>query len=87
VRRSGGATVVDEIVKPDVHSRGTWRSTRIRHVEKSCHLCAGASTRGIECFFVLIERLVELRADELVGLTSVATPGLGDGVPVTEGIP
>ncbi|MGC8510271.1 MAG: hypothetical protein ACP5PB_05295 [Acidimicrobiales bacterium] len=30
--------------------------------------------------------LVELRADEMVGLTPLATPGLVDGVSVTEGI-
>ena len=72
-----GATIVDEIAVADAHPLGARPFVREHYIGKFRALAAGIlDVVEIERFLELVQRLPELTANELGGLTVTAKPGL-----------
>lgn len=82
-----GTEVRDEIAVADAHPLGARPFARAQYVAKFRALAEGVlEPAEIERFLSLVERLPELSAEELRGLTIQAKPGLLETVPATRGI-
>jgi 2-methylcitrate dehydratase len=82
-----GTRVVEELAVADAHPRGARPFGRAQYVEKLRTLADGVlPEEEVERFLDVVQRLPDLRADELAGLTVVAPPGLLAGVTTPEGI-
>ena len=72
-----GTTIVDEIAVADAHPLGARPFVREHYIAKFRALAAGIlDAVEIERFLELVQRLPELTANELGGLTVTAKPGL-----------
>lgn len=82
-----GEQIVDEIAVADAHPLGARPFARADYVRKFRELAAPVvAEREIERFLSIAERLPDLRADELGGLTFEAKPGVIPTLSKTEGI-
>ncbi|MCC6269783.1 MAG: MmgE/PrpD family protein, partial [Microbacteriaceae bacterium] len=72
-----GSTIVDEIAVADAHPLGARPFAREQYIQKFRTLAENVlEDEEIERFLTLVQRLPELSAEELGGLTIVARPGL-----------
>ncbi len=72
-----GTTIVDEIAVADAHPLGARPFAREHYIGKFRALAAGIlESAEVDRFLALVQRLPELSAEELVGLTVTAKPGL-----------
>lgn len=87
VKMVDGSFLVDEIAMPDAHPLGASPFHRKRYVEKFRQLATDGQIRGTEQarFLGVVDRLAELDANELSGLTLTAEPA-ALGTHVTRGI-
>jgi 2-methylcitrate dehydratase len=84
---SDGSTITDEIAVADAHPLGARPFAREQYVAKFRALAEGVLAESeIERFLDLAQRLPDLSATELGGLTIVARPGLLDAVPSPKGL-
>ena len=75
VTLKGGSVIGDEIAVADAHPLGARPFARPQYVAKFRSLCDGIiATREQDRFLALVDRLPELKADELIGLTFTADP-------------
>ncbi|MEO7005911.1 MAG: MmgE/PrpD family protein [Terrimesophilobacter sp.] len=82
-----GSQIVDEIAVADAHPLGARPFARAQYVEKFRTLASGVlEEREIERFLELAQRVPELSADELRGLTVVAKPGLLNSATAPKGL-
>ncbi len=82
-----GSTIVDEIAVADAHPLGAHPFTREQYVAKFRMLAENVLDEAeIERFLELVQRLPELTAEELGGLTIVAKAGLLASVAAPEGL-
>ncbi|HUG51788.1 MAG TPA: MmgE/PrpD family protein, partial [Terrimesophilobacter sp.] len=82
-----GTQIVDEIAVADAHPLGARPFGRQQYIEKFRTLAAGVlEPREIERFLELAQRVPELSAGELGGLTVVARPGLLESVTAPKGL-
>jgi 2-methylcitrate dehydratase len=82
-----GSTIVDEIAVADAHPLGARPFAREQYIQKFRTLAEHVlETEEIERFLTLVQRLPELSADELGGLTIVARPGLLSSVEAPKGL-
>ena len=82
-----GTTIVDEIAVADAHPLGARPFARQQYIAKFRTLADGVlEPREIERFLELVQRLPELGADELGGLTINARPGLLEETPGPRGL-
>lgn len=87
IRLADGRVVADEIAVADAHPLGARPFARADYVAKFRSLAAGVLDQTeIERFLALAERLPDLSAADLGGLTIIARPGLLAGVPVPKGL-
>ncbi|GAA3739137.1 MmgE/PrpD family protein [Leifsonia bigeumensis] len=77
ITMTDGSTIVDEIAVADAHPLGARPFAREQYIDKFRMLAEHVlDEEEIERFLGLVQRLPELEADELGGLTVVAKPGL-----------
>ncbi|MET0932979.1 MAG: MmgE/PrpD family protein [Mycetocola sp.] len=82
-----GSTIVDEIAVADAHPLGARPFAREDYITKFRTLAAPVlEPAEIERFLELVQRLPELTADELGGLTIQAAPGVLASVPSPKGL-
>ncbi len=82
-----GSTIVDEIAVADAHPLGAHPFTREQYIAKFRMLAENVlDEEEIERFLALVQRLPELTAEELGGLTVVAKTGLLSSVESPEGL-
>lgn len=82
-----GSTIVDEIAVADAHPLGARPFAREQYIAKFHTLAEHVlETEEIERFLTLVQRLPELTAEELGGLTIVAKTGLLSSVEAPEGL-
>jgi 2-methylcitrate dehydratase len=82
-----GTTIVDEIAVADAHPLGARPFAREDYIEKFRSLAADVlEPEEIERFLELVQRLPELTAEELGGLTIQAAPGVLASVPSPKGL-
>jgi 2-methylcitrate dehydratase len=82
-----GTRIVDEIAVADAHPLGARPFARAQYIDKFRTLAAGVlEQQEIERFLDLAQRVPELSAGELGGLTVVAKPGLLESVTVPKGL-
>jgi 2-methylcitrate dehydratase len=82
-----GSTIVEEIALPDAHPLGARPYGREQYVEKFRGLADVALEKEeIDRFLDVVQRLPDLTAPELSGLTITARPGYFDLVNVSDGI-
>jgi 2-methylcitrate dehydratase len=82
-----GTTIVDEIAVADAHPLGARPFAREDYIEKFRTLAADVlEPEEIERFLELVQRLPELTAEELGGLTIQAAPGVLASVPSPKGL-
>lgn len=82
-----GGRVVQQIAVADAHPQGARPFTRQDYVAKFRSLAAGVLAESeVERFLAVAQRLPELRAEELAGLTITAEPGLLASVPLPKGL-
>ncbi len=82
-----GSTIVEEIAVADAHPLGAKPFTRVQYVEKFRTLAEGVlEPDEIERFLEVAQRLPELSADELGGLTVMARPGFIDPSAAPKGL-
>ncbi|WP_193509032.1 MmgE/PrpD family protein [Cryobacterium sp. BB736] len=82
-----GTRIVDEIAVADAHPLGARPFAREQYVAKFRTLADGVlEPAEIERFLDVAQRLPELSAAELAGLTVTARPGLLDTVPAPKGL-
>lgn len=82
-----GTKIVDEIAVADAHPLGAKPFAREQYIQKFRTLADGVlAPAEIERFLNLVQRLPELTADELTGLTVVGKPGLIEGTPSPKGL-
>lgn len=87
ITTTGGEVVVAEIAVADAHPLGARPFARAQYVAKFRTLASGVLDHAeVERFLDVAQRLPELTADELSGLTIVAPPGLLASVLVSDGI-
>jgi 2-methylcitrate dehydratase len=87
IRLTDGSTIVDEIAVADAHPLGARPFARADYVAKLRTLADGVlEETEVDRFLQLVERLPELTADELAGLTVTARPGLLDGAGSPKGL-
>ena len=81
-----GARIVDEIAVADAHPLGARPFAREQYIHKFRTLAEHVlAEEEVERFLTLVQRLPELGADDLGGLTVVARPGLLASLPNPEG--
>ena len=86
IELTDGTRIVDEIAVADAHPLGARPFARAQYIEKFQRLATGALEEAeIDRFLELVQRLPELGAAELGGLTVTTRPGLLDAVPAPEG--
>ena len=72
-----GTTIIDEIAVADAHPLGARPFAREHYIAKFRALAAGIlEPAEIERFLELVQRLPELTAEQLGGLTVTSKPGL-----------
>ncbi len=82
-----GSRIADEIAVADAHPLGARPFAREQYIHKFRTLAEHVlDEEEIERFLALVQRLPELGAEELGGLTVVAKPGLLASVPTPEGL-
>ncbi len=82
-----GSTIVDEIAVADAHPLGARPFAREQYIQKFRTLAEHVlDDEEIERFLTLVQRLPELSADELGGLTIVAKTGLLSSIEAPEGL-
>ena len=82
-----GRRIVDEIAVADAHPLGARPFARAQYVDKFQRLATGVLEEAeIDRFLGLAQRLPELSAAELAGLTVTARPGLLDAIAVPKGL-
>jgi 2-methylcitrate dehydratase len=82
-----GTVITDSIAVADAHPLGARPFARANYVEKFRTLADGVlEAPEIERFLDLAQRLPQLRADELAGLTVTARAGLLQSVPTPKGL-
>ncbi len=82
-----GTTVTDEIAVADAHPLGARPFARADYIRKFETLAAGVVEEAeIARFLALVQRLPELSAAELGGLTVQARPGLLESIPLPKGL-
>jgi 2-methylcitrate dehydratase len=82
-----GTQIVDEIAVADAHPLGARPFARAQYIDKFRTLAAGVlEQEEIERFLGVAQRLPDLSAGELGGLTVVAKPGLLESVPTPGGL-
>jgi 2-methylcitrate dehydratase len=87
ITMTDGSTLVDEIAVADAHPLGARPFARADYVHKFRTLAAGVlEPEEIDRFLSVAERLPELTADELAGLTFSARVGLLASVPIPRGL-
>ena len=87
ITTTGGEVVVAEIAVADAHPLGARPFARAQYVAKFRTLASGVlESAEIERFLDVAQRLPELTAQELAGLTIVAPPGLLASVHTPEGL-
>jgi 2-methylcitrate dehydratase len=87
VTLTDGSTVVDELALADAHAHGARPFRRAEYVAKLRSLASGVlADEEIERFLDVVQRMPELKAEELVGLTVVAPAGRLDAAGTPEGI-
>ncbi len=87
VRLADGSMITDQIAVADAHPLGARPFARDDYIRKFHALTTDALEQAeIDRFVELVERLPELTADEMPGLTVVARPGLLDTHPDPMGL-
>jgi 2-methylcitrate dehydratase len=82
-----GSTVTDEIAVADAHPLGARPFARADYIRKFETLAEGVvEDAEIARFLALVQRLPELDAAELPGLTVTARPGLLESIPLPKGL-
>jgi 2-methylcitrate dehydratase len=82
-----GSIIVDEIAVADAHPLGARPFARADYIGKFETLADGVvEPAEIARFLELVQRLPELGADELAGLTVTARPGLLESFPTPKGL-
>ena len=82
-----GTKIVDEIAVADAHPLGAKPFAREQYIQKFRTLADGVlEPAEIERFLTLVQRLPELTADELFGLTVTAKPGFLAQTPNPKGL-
>ena len=87
ITMADGSKIVDEIAVADAHPLGAKPFAREQYIQKFRSLAHDVlEPQEIERFLTLVQRLPELRADEIGGLTIEAKPGLLSSVKSPEGL-
>ena len=87
IELNDGTIIKDELAVADAHPLGAHPFTREQYIGKFRTLAEGIVEEAeIERFLALVQRLPELTADEIAGLTVVAKPGLLESVPSPKGL-
>ncbi|MCC6376457.1 MAG: MmgE/PrpD family protein [Microbacteriaceae bacterium] len=82
-----GSKIVDEIAVADAHPLGARPFAREQYIAKFRTLAEHVlEAEEIERFLSLVQRLPELSADDVLGLSIVAAPGLLAKVPTPKGL-
>lgn len=82
-----GTKIIDEIAVADAHPLGAKPFAREQYIQKFRSLARDVlESQEIERFLALVQRLPELTAEEIGGLTIVAKPGLLSSVKSPEGL-
>lgn len=82
-----GTKIIDEIAVADAHPLGAKPFAREQYIQKFRSLASDVlESQEIERFLTLVQRLPELTAEEIGGLTIVAKPGLLSSVKSPEGL-
>lgn len=82
-----GTKIIDEIAVADAHPLGAKPFAREQYIQKFRSLASDVlESQEIERFLALVQRLPELTAEEIGGLTIVAKPGLLSSVKSPEGL-
>jgi 2-methylcitrate dehydratase len=82
-----GSRIVERILVADAHPLGARPFARDQYIAKFRTLSEGVlEPSEADRFLELVQRLPELDADELGGLTVTARPGLLDAVPSPKGL-
>ena len=87
IELNDGSLIKDELAVADAHPLGAHPFTREQYIGKFRTLAEGIVEEAeIERFLALVQRLPELTADEIAGLTVVAKPGLLESTPSPKGL-
>jgi 2-methylcitrate dehydratase len=87
ITMADGSKIIDEIAVADAHPLGAKPFAREQYIQKFRSLAQDViEPQEIERFLTLVQRLPELRADEIGGLTIEAKPGLLSSVKSPEGL-
>jgi 2-methylcitrate dehydratase len=82
-----GTVIVDELAVADAHPLGARPFAREQYIAKFRTLAEGVvEPEEIERFLALVQRLPELTANEMGGLTVTAAPGILASVPLPKGL-
>ena len=82
-----GTVIVDELSVADAHPLGARPFAREQYIAKFRTLAEGVvEPEEIERFLALVQRLPELTANEMGGLTVTAAPGILASVPLPKGL-
>ena len=82
-----GSVIVDELAVADAHPLGAKPFAREQYINKFRILAAGVIEEAeIERFLTLVQRLPELSAEEIGGLTVTARDGVLASVPLPQGL-
>jgi 2-methylcitrate dehydratase len=82
-----GTVIVDELAVADAHPLGARPFAREQFIAKFRTLAEGVvEPEEIERFLALVQRLPELTANEMGGLTVTAAPGILASVPLPKGL-
>jgi 2-methylcitrate dehydratase len=82
-----GRVIVDELSVADAHPLGARPFAREQYIAKFRTLAEGVvEPEEIERFLALVQRLPELTANEMGGLTVTAAPGILASVPLPKGL-
>lgn len=82
-----GSKIVDEIAVADAHPLGARPFAREQYIAKFRTLAEHVlEAEEIERFLTLVQRLPELSADDVLGLSIVAAPGILAKVPTPKGL-
>jgi 2-methylcitrate dehydratase len=87
ITMADGSKIVDEIAVADAHPLGARPFAREQYIQKFRSLAHDVlEPQEIERFLALVQRLPDLSADEIGGLTIEAKPGLLSSVKSPEGL-